>query len=498
MKRVLCVWLPDFPIQRLHTERPETKSTACVLYVRSGDRAQVVISSSEAGRCGVRSGMPLAEAQALLESAAFIPHNAAADAQELNVLAERCCRYSPLVGQERSGNTHCLMLDISGCGHLFGGESGLVRQLVVDLAERNYFAHVATAGTVGAAWAIARYGHVAGTDRRLRSLPVEALRIPDRLVAQLREFDLRTIGQLSALPKNALPSRFGAILTERLDQLFGRRDELIVPVSRREPVTATWATEESISYRQVSRHVCPELLSEILQTLKSRGEGLLRLILRLENESAITTVVEIGLARPTDSQTHILKLLELKLETLATSDRIQKIHLEASMVSPLQIRQRSLFTSQESDESDVQHLLDRLSARLGIDAVACPCLLPEAVPEQATRYTPLTDSPNESPVDDQSAAPVAGAAARPLVLLPQPERLQGVSSGPCGEPLNFQWNRCYYQVARCTAAERIATAWWQDAGFIHRDYYRVETRSGARFWLFRDRDDVWFLHGLFE
>lgn len=494
MKRVLCVWLPDFPIQRLHTERPETRSTACVLYISSGDRAQVVLSSSEADRRGVRSGMPLAEAQALLESAAFIPHNATADAQELNVLAELCCRYSPLVGQERSGNTHCLMLDISGCGHLFGGESGLVRQLIVDLAERNYFAHVATAGTVGAAWAIARYGHVAGTDRRLRSLPVEALRIPDRLATQLREFDLRTIGQLSALPKNALPSRFGAILTERLDQLFGRCDELIVPVSRREPVTATWTTEESISYRQVTRHVCPELLSQILQTLKSRGEGLLRLILRLENESAITTVVEIGLARPTDSRTHILKLLELKLETLATSDRIQKIHMEASVVSLLQIRQRSLFTSQESDDGDVQQLLDRLSARLGMDAVVRSSLHPEAVPEQAVRYTPLT----RSPADDRPTDPPAGAAARPLVLLPQPERLHGVSSGPCGEPLNFQRNRCYYQVARCTAAERIATAWWQDAGSIQRDYFRVETSDGARFWLFRDRNDVWFLHGLFE
>lgn len=494
MKRVLCVWLPDFPIQRLHAERPAIRSAACVLYTRSGDRAQVVIASGEAARHGIRPGMPLAEAQALVESAAFILHDVNADAQELNSLACSCCRYSPVVGQELSSNTHCLVLDISGCSHLFDGESGLVRQLVVDLAERGYFAHVATAGTTGAAWAIARYGHVAGTDRRLRSLPVEALRIPHRLAAQLREFDLKTIGQLSALPKDALPSRFGTVLTERLDQLYGRQDELIVPVSRREPVIATWTTEESINCRQATRYVCPDLLSDILKTLKSRGEGLLKLVLQFESETGIGTAVEVGLARPADSHSHILKLLELKLETLAASDRIQTVHMEASAVSLLPIRQQNLFAAQESEDGEVRRLFDRISARLGTDAIVRPVLLPDSVPEQAVRYAPLTTLTT----DTCSVDGPGFTASRPLLLLSPPERLHDVSSSTNGEPLSFHWSGGHYRVASCTQAERIATGWWQDTGSIYRDYFRVETGSGARLWLFRDRHDTWFLHGIFE
>jgi protein ImuB len=495
MKRVLCVWLPDFPIQRLNNERPETKSAACVLYVESGNRAQVVIASAEAQRYGVRTGMSLAEAQALIESALFLPHDANADSKELRNLAGLCYHYSPFVGFELSGAMHCLVLDISGCGHLFGDESGLARQLVVDLAERGYFAHVATANTIGAAWAIARYGHCTGPDRRLRSLPVEALRIPDRLVTQLRDFDLCRIGQLSALPEDSLPSRFGKLLSERLGQLYGRRDELIVPVPQPEPARATWTTEESISGRQAVQYVCPDLLTEILDTLKSRGEGLLKLTLLLKSDSTEPVSVEVRLARPDNSLPHVFKLLELKLETISIPERLHTVILEASAVATLQTRQRGLFSELEEPAEtnrEVRGLIERLSTRLGEDAVVRPYLLPEAIPEQGVGFSPLSGTASQAHPD----ATFTMAAARPLLLLPQPQPVQVSLDGR--QPAGFYWNRHHHRIVQATEAERIVTGWWQDSGSIQRDYFRVETSCGAQLWIFRDRDRQWFLHGLFE
>ena len=53
-------------------------------------------------------------------------------------------------------------------------------------------------------------------------------------------------------------------------------------------------------------------------------------------------------------------------------------------------------------------------------------------------------------------------------------------------------------MARHWGPERIETGWWRRA-CMRRDYYRVETTAGLRFWLFRDLDDGgWFLHGSFE
>ncbi len=490
--RMLCVWLPNFPIQRL---RSNYFSEACVLYADSGSRTLIVAASSEARLQGIRSGMSLAEAQALHDSAVFLPHDADADASELKSLAELCYRYSPLVGLELSDDAHCLLLDISGCGHLFGGESGLTRHLVVDLAERGYFAHVAVARTIGAAWAIARYGHCTGSERRLKSLPVQALRIPDKLVLQLREFDLQTIGQLDALPKNSLPSRFGKLLNERLGQIFDHRSELLVVLPRQEPASAEWTTDEAICHPKAIQHVCTELLAELLETLKTRSEGLLGLTLRLESGTSDPAVLKIGLARPTDSLKHILHVVQLKLDTTAIPEWIHSIHLEASDVSPLQIQQRSLFSSQEpiANDGSVGKLADRLIARLGDDGVVHPKVLPEAVPEQASSVSPLSESMTENAL----SAGLQIASARPIFLR-RPEAIQVTAIAKNGAPLHFCWSGRCYQVVCCTTVERIATAWWQESGTIQRDYYQVETLSGARFWLFRDRTGEWFLHGVFE
>lgn len=496
MKRVLCAWLPDFPIQRLRVEQPKTERTAAVLYAESGNRAQVVFSSREAQRHGIRAGMPLAEAQALHEAAVFLPYQPEADIQALTALAEICTRYSPLVGVERSRGADCLLLDISGCTHLFGGESGLSRLLVVELAEHGYFAHVAVADTIGAAWAIARHGHRAGADRRLRSLPVEALRISDRVAAQLREFDLHSIGQLAVLPRESLPARFGNSVVTRLDQLYGRCSESLTPVVRPDPVTVRWTADEPVCHRRAVESICAGLLEDVLEELRSRGEGLLELTLQFTGEDAEPVAFRIQLTRPSDSLPHLQTLLNLKLDGQEIPEWVHCVLMEATVTTVLQSRQHRLFVQRDegSDENDVRQLVDRLTARLGTDAVVRPQLLPEAVPEQAVQHVPPGESVRES---DGAAAPVF-QAVRPLVLLTPPECIRVIRSGSNGPPVSFDWNRRHYRIVRCTAVERITTAWWQDSGRIHRDYFRVETRSGARFWLFQDQHHDWFLHGLFD
>ena len=66
MKRVLCVWLPNWPVQRIFIARPELEQRALVLHARDPRRGERVVYCSEAAwQCGVRPGMALAEAAAL-------------------------------------------------------------------------------------------------------------------------------------------------------------------------------------------------------------------------------------------------------------------------------------------------------------------------------------------------------------------------------------------------------------------------------------------------
>ena len=58
------------------------------------------MSSRDAVAHGICPGMPLAEAQALFESARFFLHDSEADIRELKTLAGFADHYSPVAGLE--------------------------------------------------------------------------------------------------------------------------------------------------------------------------------------------------------------------------------------------------------------------------------------------------------------------------------------------------------------------------------------------------------------
>jgi len=72
---------------------------------------------------------------------------------------------------------------------------------------------------------------------------------------------------------------------------------------------------------------------------------------------------------------------------------------------------------------------------------------------------------------------------------------------PEDAPRRFRWRRAQFDIARVEGPERIAMEWWKKENPT-RDYFRVETRDGQRFWLYRDgiNPDLhprWYLQGIF-
>ena len=119
----------------------------------------------------------------------------------------------------------------------------------------------------------------------------------------------------------------------------------------------------------------------------------------------------------------------------------------------------------------------------------------DAQPELAWRYDPLLDGSRRR---RRSVFETTGLPPRPLRLLCRPISLRSKSTAPDGPPLLFQLRNREHRVAQSWGPERIETGWWRGQ-VIGRDYYRIETVDGRRFWLFRRlRDGRWFLHGVFE
>ena len=89
-----------------------------------------------------------------------------------------------------------------------------------------------------------------------------------------------------------------------------------------------------------------------------------------------------------------------------------------------------------------------------------------------------------APIIEQDTLP----AVRPLRLFERPEPIDAIAQVPDGPPVQFHWRRITHQVVQVEGPERIAMEWWRDdrGNKLTRDYFRVESRAGARVWLYRE------------
>jgi protein ImuB len=524
-RRVLCLWIPNWPVQRLQVRQPALRDRPLVLFA-DGPRGQAVVVTHDrqAAALGVRPGMPLAEAQSLCLDRChrsrshcveprFVRRDVDADVDGLKRLAWSCDRFSPLVGLEESPTPESLLLDITGCGPLFGGEDQLARQFQQQVEHGGLRVRIAVADTIGAAWALAHCGtrsetvvHVSGERMRqaLRRLPVTALRLSTGLVARLHEFQLRRIDQVLALDRAGLPSRFGEELLRRIDQAFGRVPEQIVPERRPEPIEAIWESDVPLQSAALLEVVVTRLLEDVLERLQRAGAGAERLQVHLQTPDRQTQTLSVDCVRPTTSLPHLLELLRLRWERESFPQGICRARLNVLQAGGLTKAPLTLWpVNDEGSNPELLRLIERLSSRLGADAVLRPLLIADAQPERSFTYEPAlfaVETGNRSLPQQghgEETFPISSLSRliRPVWLLTAPVRLEVLLAGEAGPPGWFRWEQDDHVIGYW-GPERITTGWWRDE-YIRRDYYHVQTVRGQRFWIFQELlSGEWFLHAL--
>lgn len=523
---------------------------------RRGDL--VKFCSRAAYQTGVRPEMPLAEAKALLyrdypeasraqttgalsaqspsnpsqqrfQTPLLTAYDPVADQQVLMQLAMDCEQYSPVVGLETSNSPQGLLLDITGTAQLFAGEQSLANKVLTHFCSQGYVIRIGIADTVGAAWAIARFGdpdkagktqlpqngchvHVISSGQAtsaLQPLPIKALRLPTETIGLLRELGLTRIEHLLALPRKSLLARFGNRLLTRIDQALGTVEEVIAAQRPEVPFEAQWPLEHPTVKHNVIEQVLSHLVDHLSHLLLDRGRGALQIECTFDCEKQSMTV-QVGLFRPTVHPRHLLDLLQMQLDSRRLPGPVTTICLRVLLTAPLEIVQGELLPDRVRDAPrHLARLIDRLSSRLGTDGVLGVQHRADAQPEYAYRYVPLTKYQNNEKrflnacahqVDTETSNQSPdrnGPHERPLILQSPPARLDVVAVVPDGPPRLFHYQKQRYRIVHYWGPERIETAWWRGR-CIRRDYYRVETTKGNRFWLFRRlTDGQWFLHGEF-
>ncbi|MCW5697480.1 MAG: DNA polymerase Y family protein [Bauldia sp.] len=511
-RRVLALVLPFLSTDRILRQRrgrswrhtaapPDAPPLAVTDRLKSAVR--LVALDEVALGCGLSPGQTLAEARAMIPALEAVEADADADARLLGGIADWAERYTPLVGLAGSDG---LMLDITGCAHLFGGEAALLRDLLARVRAEGFAVAAAIADTPGAAFAVAAYGRPGvvppgGSHEALRCLPLPALRLPADIVAGLERVGLRTIGQIAEAPRAPLAVRFGAALLRRLDQASGREEEAISP---RRPMPQLFAERRFAEPVSLEADIAATVLS-LAGTLEPRltegGVGGRHFELSLYRTDGAVERAEIATGRPLRAPHLVAELFAEKFTAIGDDfdagfgfDLIRLAVLAVDRATAAQID----LTGEADGTAGVERLVDRLGARLGLSRVLRLSLQESHIPERSARAL-MASATVESASWPEHAAD--DPIDRPLRLLDRPEPVDAIAEIPEGPPLRFRWRRALYEVARAEGPERIAAEWWREDG-LTRDYYRVEDRAGHRFWLYRDGlyseadSPRWFMQGL--
>lgn len=534
MRRHVCVWFPDWPLDRLRRSRagsvpalpasgatPDDQAgdTPFVLTEAGRNGLRVVAANEAAHRAGVEPGLRFADARTRAPELAAEPVDRAADAQALEKLALWMECWSPAIAVAGGDS---ILIDMTGGAHLFGGEDAMLDHMEARLKRAGLPVRLGLAPTPGAAWALAHEASGTKTGRRvdeaglkpgLADLPMAGLRLSDASLTLLRRFGLTRIGQLYGIGRKALARRFhsvsaaDAVLT-RLDQALGLRPEPLDPLRAPPDHSVRLPCPEPLLHPDGIRAGLERLAPALCERLEAHGEGGRRFRLAIFRSDQSVAAVTAGAARPVHDPAHLLTLFRDRLDGLDPGFGVELMELEAARTGPVMPQARPLDAVLAGDGPDVAGLAvlaDRITARLGDRVVKI--LQPEEshLPE---RGEALAVYDGDLP-DWQTATP-PGPAPRPLRLFERPESLEVIAEIPDGPPMRFVWRRIVHRVRRADGPERIAPEWWRagasgPGGRRARDYYRVEDEEGRRYWIFREGlygdgrggPPAWFIHGLF-
>ncbi|MEL6211408.1 MAG: DNA polymerase Y family protein, partial [Pseudomonadota bacterium] len=343
MRRFLCIWLADWPLDRLRrarlqrprqvlakpgSARPAKGARPFALVEAGAGGLRVVAANGPARSQGVEPGLTLSDACARVPGLAGEPIDRASDRAAHNALAHWMMRYSPLVSPMDEEGHLGIWLETTGCDHLFGGEAAMAEDISGRLTGFGFRHGLAFAPTPGAAASLALSGAspapIASEDSlrdTLAGLPVATLRLSPETCQLLRRFGLTRIGQLYGIDRKALARRFAsrdaadAVLL-RLDQALGLRHEALATLRPAPDYSARLECPEPLLHLDGVRAGLETLMERLTGDLGAHGCGARGFRLKAFRSDGTLAQVQVRAARPVRKPAHALRLFEEELDAI--------------------------------------------------------------------------------------------------------------------------------------------------------------------------------------
>ncbi|HSC39662.1 MAG TPA: DNA polymerase Y family protein, partial [Chitinophagaceae bacterium] len=282
-KRFVSIWFRHLTTDWFTLRQPTLKTVPFVLAAPDHGRMIITAANLPAQMQSINTGMAVADARAFFPTLQVIDDKPGLPDKLLKALAEWCIRFTPFTAVDAPDG---IILDVSGCAHLWGGERLYLKEIITRLKSKGYDVRTGMADTIGAAWAIARFGQVTpliesgAQAAALHALPPAALRLEPAMQERLHKLGLTQIRHLMGMPVPALRRRFGPELLQRLDQAMGQEDETIQPVQPIEPYHERLPCLEPIVTSGGIEIALQRLLDTLCLRLQQEGKGLRTAVLK--------------------------------------------------------------------------------------------------------------------------------------------------------------------------------------------------------------------------
>lgn len=496
-RRFVTVWFRHLKTDWFCRRQADLLNEPFVLSLKDHNRVIVSATNIAAEKQGINIGMAVADARAVLPSLKVYDDQPGLDGRLLTSFAKYCIRYTPIAAIDPPNG---LILDVTGCPHLWGSESSYISNIIDRFKKFGYDVRAAMADTIGAAWAITHFDQELVIEKKqhqysLLSLPVASLRLKPETVELLYNLGLRHVHSIINMPHKALHRRFGSHLIQRLNQALGYEEETIYPVIIPEPFHERLPCLELISTGTGIGIALQKLLDKLCLRLQQEQKGLRAATFKCYRVDGKIEKIEIGTNRPSHNSKHLFKLFQLKIDTIEPALGIELFTLDAHKPEELKPMQENLWTnSLDLENIKFSELLDHIANKIGSDKIH------RFLPDE--HYWPERSIKEATSLDEKLTSIWKTENLRPVQLLPNPQIIQVTAPIPDYPPMNFRYKGKLHKIIKADGPERIESEWWLEEG-LHRDYYSVEDEEGNRYWLFRlghytnDDKPQWYIHGFF-
>jgi protein ImuB len=519
--------IADFALQAVLRTEPGQSAQAAALFSGDGKKSRVIATNPTARRAGVERGMSAPQAVARCPKLVIRAPLPAAEAEARAALLAVGFTLSPSIEDTTPG---VCTIDLKGVdGEKLGPAA---EAAVAELTRLGLPATAGLAATPLLALYAARHLSLSSSSlsfsfsssplspelapsnrRRKRNEKEESEREPSRVLhvtdtasflaplsisvadpspelsAVLASWGVRTLGGLTALPRDEIVLRFGAEGLALWQRAAGGSARPLHPVAPPKSFFASMEFEQEMETLEPLLFVLRRFLDRLVLELQAAHAVVAELRLSLQLADDTSHTLPLRLPEPTGEIEILFRALHTHLEALRTASGIVAVQLHLTPTRPL-VRQQGLFETGLRDPHGFAETLARVSAIVGSDRVGTPQVEDTHRPDAVKLVAPHAVIP----------PPPAETALHPPLGLPL-HRFRP----PLPARLEFMDGRATYlwteQVRGEISMQRgpwvKSGEWWQADQAWSRREWDIELTDGGLYRLVHTQD-TYFLEGEYD